>query len=159
VLSCSSSHDAGIQKCNPPSKSDRYGNAGFCMHKAVLYHDMGIELNLTWFYSLLSPTLLAMEKQTIRRGRPPGSSTYDAESAVAFGAAVREERTRQGIAQEALSHLAGVERSHLGKIERGEHVPTLPVILRIAHALRCSASRLLEATEVGLLASKRGTKQ
>jgi transcriptional regulator with XRE-family HTH domain len=91
-----------------------------------------------------------MEKRTIRRGRPPGSSTYDAKSAVAFGAAVREERIRQGITQEDLSHLAGVERSHLGKIERGEHVPTLPVILRFARALKCSAAHLLEATEIKL---------
>jgi transcriptional regulator with XRE-family HTH domain len=100
-----------------------------------------------------------MEKRTIRRGRPTGSSTYDAESSMAFGTAIREERTRQGITQETLSHLAGVERSHLGKIERGEHAPTLPVILRLANALKCSAACLLEATEAGLLASKRGTKR
>ncbi|MCL1860160.1 MAG: helix-turn-helix domain-containing protein [Proteobacteria bacterium] len=91
-----------------------------------------------------------MKKQTIRRGRPPGTSTYDAKSAIAFGAAVREERTRQGIVQEALSHLAGIERSHLGKIERGEHAPTLPIILKLACALKCSAAHLLAATEAKL---------
>jgi len=91
-----------------------------------------------------------MEKQTARRGRPPGSNTYDAESAAAFGAAVRDERNRQGMTQEALSHLAGVERSHMGKIERGEHTPTLPVILKLARALKCSAALLLAATEVRL---------
>jgi len=38
---------------------------------------------------------------------------------------VREERTNQGIAQETLAHMAGIERSHMGKIERGEHVGEL----------------------------------
>jgi predicted transcriptional regulator len=27
------------------------------------------------------------------------------------------------MAQESLAHLAGIERSHMGKIERGEHMP------------------------------------
>jgi transcriptional regulator with XRE-family HTH domain len=94
-----------------------------------------------------------MEKHTIRRGRPRGSITYDAESAAAFGAVVREERIRQGIAQETLSHLAGVERSHLGKIERGEHAPSLPVILKLSRALKCRAACLLAATEDKLYAS------
>jgi ribosome-binding protein aMBF1 (putative translation factor) len=67
-----------------------------------------------------------MQKRSIQRGRPTGTTTYEAEPAIAFGASVREERTSQGIAQETLAHLSGIERSHMGKIERGEHVPTLP---------------------------------
>ncbi len=35
----------------------------------------------------------------------------------------------------------------MGKIERGEHMPTLALILRIATALGCSAASLMEATE------------
>ncbi|MFU5616617.1 helix-turn-helix domain-containing protein [Pseudomonas aeruginosa] len=91
-----------------------------------------------------------MQKRTIQRGRPVGTTTYEAEPAIAFGAAVREERTSQGIAQEALAHLAGIERAHMGKIERGEHVPTLPLILKIARALKCSASHLMAMTEAKL---------
>ena len=64
-----------------------------------------------------------MPKRSIQRGRPTGTTTYEAEPAIAFGAAVREERTNQGIAQETLAHMAGIERSHMGKIERGEHIP------------------------------------
>ena len=59
---------------------------------------------------------------------------------------MREERTNQGIAQEALAHMAGIERSHMGKIERGEHVPTLPLILKIARALKCSSAHLMTLT-------------
>lgn len=35
----------------------------------------------------------------------------------------------------------------MGKIERGEHVPTLPLILKIAMALKISAAELMAATE------------
>jgi len=66
---------------------------------------------------------------------------------------VREERTNQGIAQETLAHMAGIERSHMGKIERGEHVPTLPLILKIARALKCSSAHLMTLTEAKLAES------
>ena len=91
-----------------------------------------------------------MQKRPIQRGRPTGATTYEAEPAIAFGAAVREVRTDQGTAQETLAHIAGIERSHMGKIERGEHTPTLPMILRIARALKCSSAHLLALTEAKL---------
>jgi transcriptional regulator with XRE-family HTH domain len=91
-----------------------------------------------------------MQKRPIQRGRPAGATTYEAEPAIAFGAAVRDVRTDLGIAQEALAHVAGIERSHMGKIERGEHTPTLPMILRIARALKCSSAHLMALTEAKL---------
>ena len=91
-----------------------------------------------------------MQKRSVQRGRPAGSTTHDAELAHAFGAAVRALRMERGIAQESLAHQAGIERSHMGKIERGEHVPTLPLILKIAAALGISASELMAATEKNL---------
>ena len=63
---------------------------------------------------------------------------------------MREERTNQGIAQETLAHMAGIERSHMGKIERGEHIPSLPLIFKIASALECGATDLMAATEAQL---------
>ena len=51
------------------------------------------------------------------------------------------------MAQEELAALAEIERSHMGKIERGEHMPTLALILRIAAALNRSAAALIAATE------------
>ena len=95
-----------------------------------------------------------MPKRSIQRGRPTGTTTYEAEPAIAFGAAVREERTNQGIAQETLAHMAGIERSHMGKIERGEHMPTLAIIFKIAGALECSTAVLMSQTE-GQLAGDR----
>lgn len=88
-----------------------------------------------------------MQKRSIQRGRPAGATTFEPEPAQAFGAAVCALRTEQGVAQETLAHLAGIERSHMGKIERGEHMPTLAMILKIARALSCSAADLMTETE------------
>ena len=94
-----------------------------------------------------------MQKRSIQRGRPTGATTYDAELAQAFGAAVRALRMERGIAQESLAHLAGVERSHMGKIERGEHMPTLAIIFKIAGALKCSTAVLMSEAESQLAAA------
>lgn len=91
-----------------------------------------------------------MQKRTIQRGRPTGATTFEVAPALAFGAVVRELRTEDGVAQETLAHLAGIERSHMGKIERGEHMPTLVLVLKIARALNRSAGELLLETEARL---------
>jgi XRE family transcriptional regulator, regulator of sulfur utilization len=91
-----------------------------------------------------------MQRQGVQKGRPVGAKTFESAPARAFGAVVRAARTRDGIAQEALANLAGVERSHLGKIERGEHMPTLALILKIAHALGRCAGELVLDTEIKL---------
>ena len=91
-----------------------------------------------------------MQKRSVQPGRPAGVTTFDADLAQAFGAAVRALRMERGIAQESLAHLAGIERSHMGKIERGEHMPTLAVILKIAQGLGRSAGELVLETEARL---------
>ena len=88
-----------------------------------------------------------MQKRTVQRGRPPGTTRYEAEPALAFGKAVRAFRVDQGVAQEELAALAGIERSHMGKIERGEHLPSLGLVLKISAALRISGTKLMAATE------------
>ncbi|MBC9250975.1 transcriptional regulator [Pseudomonas alcaligenes] len=95
-----------------------------------------------------------MQKRSVQPGRPVGSTTFDAELAQAFGTAVRALRTERGIAQESLANLAGIERSHMGKVERGEHMPTLAIIFKIASALDCSTAALMAATESQLAASR-----
>ncbi|MEG8063792.1 helix-turn-helix domain-containing protein [Xanthomonas hortorum pv. gardneri] len=95
-----------------------------------------------------------MQKRPVQRGRPVGATPFDAELAQAFGAAVRALRTERGIAQETLANLAGIERSHMGKIERGEHAPTLAVIFKIAGALECSTAVLMAEAESRLQAAE-----
>jgi len=53
-----------------------------------------------------------------------------------------------------LANLANVERSHLGKIERGEHTPTLAIIFKIAGVLECSTAMLMTRTEAQLAQGK-----
>ncbi|MFA5676980.1 MAG: helix-turn-helix transcriptional regulator [Pseudomonas sp.] len=95
-----------------------------------------------------------MQKRPIQRGRPIGATTFDAELAQAFGAAVRALRMERGIAQETLANLASIERSHMGKIERGEHMPTLAIIFKIAKALECSTAVLMTETESRIQAAE-----
>jgi transcriptional regulator with XRE-family HTH domain len=85
-----------------------------------------------------------MQKREVKPGRPMGSRTYEPAPAIAFGSVVRERRLERGLAQEELANLAQVERSHLGKIERGEHLPNLILILRIAQALNCKPGKLVD---------------
>lgn len=63
---------------------------------------------------------------------------------VALGRAVRARRKEIKLSQEALAHLAEVDRSHMGKIERGERNVTLLNILKIAQALETRPSELLK---------------
>ena len=57
----------------------------------------------------------------------------------------------QANAQDEFASMAGISRSHMGKIERGEHVPTLPLILKISVALKISAAELM-AVRIPLMA-------
>lgn len=92
----------------------------------------------------------------MKPGRPVGATTYEAEPAIAFGKAVRAARVARQISQEELATRAGIERSHMGKIERGQHMPSLALILRVSIALNDSAANLMTATESILYADSEG---
>jgi len=92
-----------------------------------------------------------MQKRHVKRGRPKGTTTYEPKPAQAFGDAVRSARLARGVAQEELAALAGIERSHMGKMERGEHLPTLALIFKVAKALKMSAADLMADTEANLV--------
>ena len=57
---------------------------------------------------------------------------------------MRARRLEIPLSQEALAHAAQVERSHLGKIERGEHMPNLVLIFRLASALSIAPGELVD---------------
>ena len=48
------------------------------------------------------------------------------------------------ISQEELADLSGLNRSHMGEIERGQASLTLITIDRIATALNCSIAQLMD---------------
>ena len=60
-----------------------------------------------------------------------------------LGQVIRARRLTVDLSQEALANLAGIDRSHMGKIERGERNVTLLNIERIADALNTAPSNLL----------------
>lgn len=62
------------------------------------------------------------------------SMTTD-ERVVAFGQRVREVGKAKGISQEKLAELAGIDRSYMGNIERGEKNVTLKKVYEICDAL------------------------
>ncbi|MBA2056324.1 helix-turn-helix transcriptional regulator [Psychrobacter cryohalolentis] len=57
------------------------------------------------------------------------------ERMVTFGKRVREVRKSKGISQEALAEIAGIDRSYMGNIERGEKNITLKKAYEICDAL------------------------
>lgn len=54
---------------------------------------------------------------------------------VAFGNVIREMRKDRGLTQEAFADLAGIDRSYMGHIERGEKNITLTKIYQLSEAL------------------------
>lgn len=60
------------------------------------------------------------------------------------GANVRRLRRAKGLSQEALAELAGVHRTFVGHIERGETNVSLDTLERVADALAEKVSVLLE---------------
>lgn len=65
-----------------------------------------------------------------------------------FGAAIRELRLKKGISQEALADLAGIDRSYMGGVERGQHNVALINIKKIADSLEVSISELMNLADL-----------
>jgi transcriptional regulator with XRE-family HTH domain len=59
-----------------------------------------------------------------------------------FGERIRDLRLAKGLSQEELAFRAGVHRTYLGGIERGERNPALKNIALIADALGVTLSEL-----------------
>ena len=65
----------------------------------------------------------------------------------ALGAAIRARRNRLGVSQETLAELAGLHRTYIGGIERGERNVAVLNLLRLARALRIRPSNLLRCLD------------
>ena len=67
---------------------------------------------------------------------------------IKLGEAVRAARVARGMSQETLADAAGIDRSHMGKIERGERNVTIMNVAKVAAALDALPSDILR--EAGL---------
>ena len=63
---------------------------------------------------------------------------------VRFGRRVRVLRKQRGLSQEALSFEAGLDRSYVGQVERGERNISIDNMAKFARALKVKLSVLLE---------------
>ena len=60
-----------------------------------------------------------------------------------LGGVVRMQRQELGLSQEALADLAGLDRSYMGGVERGEHNIAFINLLKVSSALGLTLSELL----------------
>ncbi len=66
------------------------------------------------------------------------------------GKTIQEIREKKHMSQELVSGFAGIGRTHLSAIERGERKPTLETFFKIADALGIKASELMAEIETKL---------
>jgi len=65
----------------------------------------------------------------------------------ALGRALRMLRARHSLSQEGLANAAGLDRSYVGSIERGEANVGYATLHRLAHAFKMRASDLVRRAE------------
>ena len=68
-------------------------------------------------------------------------------SSAVVGAVLQKLREEKKMSQELVSGLAGIGRTHLSAIERGERKPTLETFYKISYALGIRASKIMEEIE------------
>ncbi len=67
---------------------------------------------------------------------------------VALGKAIRRIRLLKNISQEKLALLAEVDRSYVGRVERGDNNVAVLTLARLANALDISIAQLMKDAEL-----------
>ena len=63
---------------------------------------------------------------------------------MALGKAIRRAREAKKMSQEALADGAGVDRSYVGRVERGDNNAAILTIQKLARALGISVAKLMQ---------------
>lgn len=63
---------------------------------------------------------------------------------VALGKTIRNTRIAQGVSQEKLALKSEVDRSYLGRVERGDNNVALLTLAKLAHGLGISLAKLMQ---------------
>ena len=71
-----------------------------------------------------------------------------------FGAIVNQLRLQRGWSLARLAKVTGMNAIHLGVLERGENVPSLATILRVADALGVAPAELVHRVDVARRAAR-----
>lgn len=59
-----------------------------------------------------------------------------------LGQRIRARRRELGMSQEGLAHIAGLDRSYVGRIERGEHNLTFTALVKLCRAMQCDVAAI-----------------
>ena len=92
---------------------------------------------------ILSRGSLCVKPAYLGMAKPSPSHAGD-QTLVKLGVAIRKARKKLGLSQEALAIDAGLDRSYMGGIERGEHNISVVNVQKIANALGLRISKLFE---------------
>jgi transcriptional regulator with XRE-family HTH domain len=68
-----------------------------------------------------------------------------AQEAAIFGEVVRRVRKEYAWTQEDLAERSGLTTTYVGQVERGDKVPSLTVVLKLARALNVLPAQLMES--------------
>lgn len=66
-----------------------------------------------------------------------------------LGQRIRARRSELGLSQEGLANEAGLDRSYVGRIERGEHNLTFVALIKLCRAMKCDVAALTVGIPVG----------
>jgi transcriptional regulator with XRE-family HTH domain len=75
-----------------------------------------------------------------------------------FGERLREVRLARGLTQSELADRCGTSIAAISHIERGTKVPTLTTLVRLADALECRVTKLVEVLDRKPKATTRSVK-
>jgi transcriptional regulator with XRE-family HTH domain len=88
-----------------------------------------------------------MHRTTKSQRRVPATQPQLGEEGPLFGARLREMRLARGLTQPEIGARVGTSASNISDLERGIKVPTLTTVARLADALDCSVSELVEVLD------------
>jgi len=88
-----------------------------------------------------------MPRTTKSQRKVPAKQPKLGEEGPRFGARLREMRLARGLTQPEIGARVGTSASNISDLERGVKVPTLTTVARLADALDCSVSELVEVLD------------
>ncbi len=90
-----------------------------------------------------------MAREMDRRGIAEGV-------ALRFGQNLRRSRQRAGLSQEELGERAELHRTEVGRLERGDRIPRIDTLLRLAGAMAIPPAELVDGIDWTPAPSRRG---
>ena len=67
---------------------------------------------------------------------------------IQLGSAIRRARIERGIAQEKLALIAEVDRSYVGRVERGDNNIAILTLEKLAHAMEMTITELIVLAKI-----------